>query len=65
MQLINNGTAVQATADNLPTTTTTGVAFHATSINATINGDTGGAAHPLITNPSFCGVPSTATTGTG
>jgi hypothetical protein len=65
VNLINNGSTQQAIADNIPTTTSTGVAFHALTLDVTLDGTVGGAAHPLITNQSYCGSPSTATTGSG
>jgi hypothetical protein len=65
VNLINNGSTQQAIADNIPTTSSTGVAFHALSLDVTLDGTVGGAAHPLITNQSYCGAPSTATTGSG
>jgi hypothetical protein len=63
VNLINNGSTQQAVADNIPTTTSTGVAFHALTLDVTLDGTIGGAAHPLITNQSYCGAPATSGTG--
>jgi hypothetical protein len=41
--------------DDIPNETTTGNRFHVQSASLTVEGDTGGAANPLITNPHFCG----------
>jgi hypothetical protein len=63
VNLINNGSTQQAVADNIPTTTSTGVAFHALTLDVTLDGSKGGAAHPLITNQSYCGNPAISGTG--
>jgi hypothetical protein len=46
---------IKTVINDIPNQTTTGKKFHIQSVGLTINGDTGGASAPLITNPHFCG----------
>jgi len=55
LQINDAARNIKTVIDNIPTQTTTGKKFHIQNVALTINGDTGGASNPLITNPHFCG----------
>jgi len=63
---INDGARnIKLQIDDIPTETTTGKKFHIQDVALTVNGDTGGASAPLITNPHFCGPFNTARVSPG
>ncbi|HEV7948564.1 MAG TPA: hypothetical protein VGP24_02230, partial [Glaciihabitans sp.] len=51
----DQGRNLRLKVDSVPRFTTTNKRFHVNSVSLTVNGDTGGATNPLITNPHFCG----------
>jgi hypothetical protein len=56
LSINDQGRNLKISVTDAPRQTSTGVRFHVRSVSLTINGDTGGAANPLLTNPHFCGV---------
>jgi hypothetical protein len=60
LEITDQGRNLRLIADNIPRQTTTGNTFHIRSVSLTVNGDTGGATNPLLTNPHYCGAVFTA-----
>ena len=54
LRLTDQARNITADVQNIPRETTTGKDFHILSVTLDVEGDTGGAASPLITNPHFC-----------
>ena len=54
LRLTDQARNITADVQNIPRQTTTGKRFHILSVTLDVEGDTGGAAAPLITNPHFC-----------